>query len=225
MGLFHNQWSSKKFEYIMFRDFCILLYELKSRPIDIVTMKWSSIEYNERYGGYVCSYVPTKKKNTTNRNKAKSVQFISSKAMEIMQKYKGQSKYGYILPFEINNTREWDLNDVEQFHEHSKMWKVLQNMMGRFLERVGKKLGLPFKLTLYAFRRTAITHEIINNEMPINMIAKVAGTSTRMIESHYTNYLDALSHFRTQEQLDMAAEDVDKNNNKNPRKPKKSKRG
>jgi integrase len=145
--------------------------------------------------------------------------------MEIMLKYKERSKYGYILPFEINNMQEWDLDNVEQFNEHSRILGLLRNAVNDFLKRVGEKLNLPYKLTLYAFRRTAITHEIINNEMPVDMIAKVAGTSIGMIENHYTNYLDALSHFRTQEQLDMAAEDIDKNNNKNPRKPKKSKRG
>ena len=72
----------------------------------------------------------------------------------------------------------------------------MQGRINRFLHKVGDKLGLPFQLTTYAFRRTAITKALIDNEMPITMIAKIAGTSVGMIEHHYVNYLDALAAYQ-----------------------------
>lgn len=182
----------------LFRDFCILLYELKSRPMDIMKMTWDNIYFNPSYNRWTCTYIPSKKKNygLTREHDSNSlvIQFVSDKAMDIILKYKGQSEAGYILPFPHNN-RKWNLNIPEQYREYYMLQNKAQGRINRFLWKVGECLGLPYHLTLYAFRRSAITKAIIDNNMPVTMLAKIAGTSVGMIERHYTNYLDALAAY------------------------------
>lgn len=189
-----------KMEYYkeLYRDFCMLLYEMKSRPIDILRLHWDNIAYDEATGRFTCTYIPAKKKNygasSKHTSKALVIQYLSPKAVEIVLKYQGKSKGGYVFPFALNQTR-WNLNDPQQFHYHYYKGNHICGQINRFLHKVGQHLKVPFQLTLYAFRRTAITQAIIENKMPITMIAKVAGTSVEMIEAHYANYLHALAAY------------------------------
>ena len=182
----------------LYTDFCILLYEMKSRPIDIMKLRWDNITYDNHYKRWVCTYIPTKKKNYSlmreNDNSPLVVQFLTPKALEIILKYKAQSTQGYVLPF-AHNKKQWDLNNPEQYHSYYTQQNRAQGRINRFLWKVGDKLGLPYHLTLYAFRRTAITKAVTENKMPLTMIAKIAGTSVSMIERHYTNYLQALAAY------------------------------
>lgn len=183
----------------LYRDFCILLYEMKSRPIDIIKLHWDNLAFNERYQRWTCTYIPSKKKNYAfmreNDSNPLVVQFLTPRALEIIMKYKDRSVSGYVLPFSFNK-RKWDLENPEQYHTYYTQQNRMQGRINRFLHKVGDKLGLPFQLTTYAFRRTAITKALIDNEMPITMIAKIAGTSVGMIEHHYVNYLDALAAYQ-----------------------------
>lgn len=192
--------GGSKMEYYkeLYRDFCSLLYEMKSRPIDILRLHWDNIAYDNKNKRYVCSYIPAKKKNygksAKHTSKALSIQFLSPEAVKIINKYKGKSKGGYIFPFKLNETR-WNFNDPKQFHHHYYKGNHICGRINRFLHKVGDKLELPFKLTMYAFRRTSITQALIENKMPLYMIAQTAGTSIEMIEAHYTNYLHALASY------------------------------
>ena len=183
----------------LYRDFCILLYEMKSRPMDIMKLTWDNISFNEKYQRWTCTYIPSKKKNYAfmreNDSNPLVIQFLTKRAMEIILKYQGQSPTGYILPF-AHNKKKWDLNDPDQYHEYYTQQNRAQGRINRFLWKVGEHFGLPYHLTIYAFRRTAITKALIDNDMPITMLAKVAGTSVGMIEHHYTNYLDALAAYQ-----------------------------
>lgn len=189
-----------KMEYYkeLYRDFCMLLYEMKSRPIDILRLHWENIAYDEATGRFTCTYIPAKKKNygasSKHTSKALVIQYLSPKAVEIVLKYQGKSKGGYVFPFALNQTH-WNFNDPQQFHYHYYKGNHICGQINRFLHKVGQHLKVPFQLTLYAFRRTAITQAIIENKMPIAMIAKVAGTSVEMIEAHYANYLHALAAY------------------------------
>lgn len=190
-----------KMEYYkeLYRDFCMLLYEMKSRPIDILRLHWDNIAYDKATERFTCTYIPAKKKNygasSKHTSKALVIQYLSPKAVQIVLKYKGKSKGGYVFPFALNKTH-WNLNDPQQFHYHYYKGNHICGRINRFLHKVGECLKVPFQLTLYAFRRTAITHAIIENKMPITMIAKVAGTSVEMIEAHYANYLHALAAYQ-----------------------------
>lgn len=183
----------------LYRDFCILLYEMKSRPIDIMKLRWENIAFSQRYQRWTCTYIPGKKKNYAlireHDNNPLVVQFLSSKAMEIIMKYKDKSEHGYVLPF-AHNKKHWDLNDPKQYLSYYIQQNRAQGRINRFLWKVGAHFGLPYHLTLYAFRRTAITQAIIDNDMPLPMLAKVAGTSVSMIEHHYTNYLNVLAEYK-----------------------------
>ena len=182
----------------LYRDFCMLLYEMKSRPIDILRLHWENIAYDEAAGRYTCTYIPAKKKNygvsSKHTSKALIIQYLTTKAVEIVLKYQGKSKGGYVFPCALNQTH-WNLNDPQQFHYHYYKSNHICGQINRFLHNVGRHLNVPFQLTLYAFRRTAITHAIIENKMPIAMLAKTAGTSVEMIEAHYVNYLHALAAY------------------------------
>lgn len=182
----------------LYRDFCILLYEMKSRPIDILRLHWENIAYDESAKRFTCTYIPAKKKNygasSKHTSKALVIQYLTPKAVEIILKYQGKSKGGYVFPFALNQTK-WNLSDPTQFHYHYYKGNHICGQINRFLHKVGNVLGVPFQLTMYAFRRTAITQAIIDNKMPLPMIAKTAGTSVEMIEAHYANYLHALAAY------------------------------
>ena len=182
----------------MYRDFCVLLYEMKSRPIDIVKLHWDNIAYDEVTEKYTCTYVPAKKKNYGRGGQCSAnplvIQYLTPKALDIVMKYKGISGGGYVFPFGLNK-KKWNLDNPEQFRTHYNQANRLQGRINRFLHKVGKHLELPFQLTLYAFRRTSITQAIIDNKIPLPIIAKIAGTSVDMIDKHYANYLHALATY------------------------------
>lgn len=196
------KWNGGKYsaDYIkeLYRDFAILLYEMKSRPIDILRLHWDSITYDPNTKRYTCVYVPAKKKNygasAKHTASALAMQYLSPKAEEIVLKYKGKSKGGYVFPFALNQKRH-NFDDPDQFYHHYIKGNRVCGSINHFLHKVGKMLQLPFQLTLYAFRRTAITAAITENKIPLMMLAKMAGTSVEMIEAHYTNHLHALSAY------------------------------
>ena len=193
----HGGVKMRKFKEL-YRDFCILLYELKSRPIDVLRLHWNNIAYDNNTGRFSCTYIPAKKKNygasSRHTSKALVIQYLSEDAKRIILKYQGQSKGGYIFPFAVNE-RQWNFDNPEDFHAHYYKGNHTCGRINKFLHKAGEKMGLPFQLTLYAFRRSAITHAIIENKMPLAMIAKTAGTSIQMIEEHYANYLHALASY------------------------------
>lgn len=182
----------------LYRDFCVLLYEMKSRPIDIIKLHWDNIAYDKSTKKFTCTYIPAKKKNYGVNGKQTSnplvIQYLTPKAVEIIMKYKGKSAGGYVFPFSLNKKR-WNLDIAEEFRTHYNQANKLQGRINRFLHKVGKHLELPFQLTLYAFRRTSITQAIIDNKIPLPIIAKLAGTSVDMIDKHYANYLHALAAY------------------------------
>lgn len=182
----------------LYRDFCMLLYEMKSRPIDILRLHWDNIAFDPHSGKYTCAYIPAKKKNygasSKHTSKALAIQYLSDKAVEIIMKYKDKSKGGYVFPFALND-RKWDFNIPGEYHYHYYKGNHICGRINNFLHEIGKALKLPFTLTLYVFRRTAITQAIIDNKIPLAMIAKIAGTSLEMLEAHYTNHLHALAAY------------------------------
>lgn len=192
-GLYGDVWHKE-----LYRDFCILLYEMKSRPIDIAKMHSDNIALDHRNNRFTCTYIPSKKKNymrTSRHGKNPLViQTLSPKALEIINKYKGKSKGGYIIPFEFNN-KKWNLSDAKQFNQFYIRQNKICGRINVMLSKIGKQMGLPFSLSLYVFRRTAITQAIIENKIPLPILAKIAGTSVDMIDKHYANYLQALEAY------------------------------
>lgn len=182
----------------LYRDFALLLYELKSRPADIMKLHWDNIALDKHTGRYTLAYIPAKKKNygksARHTMSALVVQYLSDEALGIMNKYKGKSVAGYVFPFPINQ-RKWNLDKPEEYHHYYYKSNHVHGAINKFLRRVGKAIGVPFDLTLYAFRRSAITHAIMDNKLPVAVIAKMAGTSIPMIEMHYANYLHTMAAY------------------------------
>lgn len=174
----------------LYRDFCRLLYLLKSRPIDVLQLHSVNIAVNPENGRTLCSYIPAKKRNQG----TVAVQYLFQEAIDLIGKYAGKSKGGYVLPFKLNQ-RRWNLDNAAQFEEHYREARNQLASINRFLSLVGRRLGLPFPLTLYCIRRSAISHAIIENRIPLPLLAKMAGTSVRMIELHYANYLHTLEEY------------------------------
>lgn len=182
----------------LYRDFALLLYEIKSRPIDVLKLHWDNIALDPTTGRYTLTYIPAKKKNyaanTRLKNNALVVQYLSQEAVRIVFKYRGKSKGGYIFPFKLNQKR-WNLDIPEDYHYHYYQANHIFAKINKFLRRAGKQLNVPFDLTLYAFRRSAITHAIVENKIPLLILAKIAGTSVNMIQKHYANYLHTLAAY------------------------------
>lgn len=177
----------------LYLDFCIFLYELKSRPIDVLKLHEENFALDPISNRLMCSYLPAKKRNQEPR-KAMVMQFLSPEAERIYHKYKGKSKAGYVFPF-IMNEKRWNLNNDRDYHQYYKSARNILWRIDKFLHKVGEVMELPFSFTLYVIRRSAITHAIIENKIPLLILAKMAGTSVRMIEIHYTNYLHTLAKY------------------------------
>lgn len=192
------QISNKEWRFReMYRDFCILLYEMKSRPIDIIKLHWDNIAYDKKNKRMTCTYIPAKKKNHgqgSGKANPLVIQYLTPKAVEIVNKYQAKSAGGYVFPFDFCN-KKWDLNNPEEFRAHYVLANKLEGKINRFVHKISARLGFPFRATLYTFRRSAITHAIMENNIPLPMIAKIAGTSVEMIDKHYANYLHALAAY------------------------------
>ena len=161
----------------LYRDFCILLYELKSRPCDILKLHSSNIE------GNVACYWATKKKNYEEG-------FIRTpltpKAKEIITKYKGQSSKGYIFPFALNEY-EWNFKDAVSYNKWNNKKQYTLERINAFLKKAAVVLGAD-KLTNYTFRHSTFTHKILKGEN-VMQLSKEGGTSVEMLEKHYFNHL------------------------------------
>jgi integrase len=167
----------------LYRDFCIFMYESKMRPCDVI-----KLHLNDVYDNRII-HLPKKKSNYLNANKAVVNAPLTDKAKEIIEKYKGQSTGGYVLPFAMNR-QNYDLSNSDSFYK----WRARKDKtIGRIDDFLHKVQGImKFKgidsLTTYAFRRTTLSHEIKANNKSLMTIAKEAGTSISMLEGYYFNH-------------------------------------
>lgn len=168
----------------MYLDTARLMYLLMSRPADVVTMRWDMVE--EKGGKKFLCYIPYKKRCYVNAHDHIVRMPICDEAMEIMERYRGRSRTGCILPFP-DNDRSYDPDTPQGAMEWGKAIGRSIRKVDVFLKHVGRHLGLRWSLSLYAFRRSAITHSI-EGGMGIMKVAKRAGTGLAMIDKKY--YID-----------------------------------
>ena len=173
----------------LYRDFCRLIYELNSRPADIVALRYKKhITYSKYHKCNVYIYFPQKKKNQAS---TPTITKVTPNAQKIMDKYKEKSIENYVLPLPMNN-QKWDVeNDYKQFEKYNNRANKFKEEVNYFLHEIGNKLHLPFTLTSYAFRRSTITHSVIKGD-DIKEVAQAAGTSPKMIDIHYLNKFQAV---------------------------------
>lgn len=164
----------------LYLDTALLMYYTNSRPADVLLFRSDMLKTLEN-GVTVLTYIPYKKRGY---NVTEIVELpLPQQALEIINRYKGKSTGGYLLPFPMNETR-WDLTTVEG----NKKWRSASNAtlgnINAHLKKVGNKIGLNFPLSLYAFRRSAIT-TTVNLCGNIALVAKRSGTSVKMVSKHY----------------------------------------
>lgn len=171
-----------KFLNELYKDFCIFLYESKSRPVDVIGIKESDIKVKN--GKKYWAYIPEKKKNSRSTKTVYAP--LNEKALSIIEKYRGQSKEGYAFPFAMNN-RVWDKTDTQSWNKWSRNKDATCQGINRWLKKVQETLGIGFNLILYTFRTSALTHACGEDDRNLLRIALEAGTSVEMLEKHYVS--------------------------------------
>lgn len=173
----------RKFLVELYRDTVLLMYYTKARPADVI--QWHSVNnYDDENKRIV--YTPHKLRNRVKDNTPETVVNLNTAALSIINKYKGMSKGGYLLPLPINETN-WGLLDGDVFASWEIRRKNTVQHINGWLERIKKALNLNTpELTMYTFRHSAITHALNNGEN-VFAVAMTAGTSVAMIEKHYYN--------------------------------------
>ena len=159
-------------------DTVLLMYYTMSRPADIIRMK-----YNENYDQdtHQITYKPYKLRN---RDAKQVVVPINKKAVKIIEKYKGQSKYGYILPLPIN------CKEYKDFDSWEIARKNTVQAINKYLGRIKDKMNLDVPcLHMYIFRHSAITNTL-HAGLNVTTVARWAGTSIEMIDKHYLSNVD-----------------------------------
>lgn len=167
-------------------DICLFMYYTLSRPADVIRMKWIK-NYTEDtktliYGVYKLRY--KKRQHIVKIG-------LPKKAVEIIEKYKGQNKHGYIFPLPINET-DWDslTNWINTGREYQLKWDAKRNhtigAINKYLKKIQEveRFNVP-KLNLYVLRHSAITHAIRQHNMNTQIVADIAGTSVDKIMKHY----------------------------------------
>lgn len=151
----------------IYYDFCVFMFHSFFAPCDVIKAKWRDIT---RKGT-----IAVRRKKTH-----RPVEVPVTPVMRhIIDKYKGQSKDGYIFPI-MDDEKE------KKYTTKDYTFKKFREFLNKWLKAVGKELNLCFDLYAYVFRHTAIT-VAIDHGLSVSYIANAAGTSVEMIQQHYYN--------------------------------------
>lgn len=167
----------------LYHDVCMFLYEVKTRPVDFIRAHTDNIVTMN--GKTYYKYVAEKKKNHKNRDKVVNAE-LSEKALQIIAKYKGKSSKGYIFPFSLNEY-DWDYTNAQSWNKWNNRKNRALEMVRVWLKKVQKVLKLDFDLTLYTFRRSALSHACMADGANLMRIALNGGTSVDMLQKHYVS--------------------------------------
>ena len=167
----------------LYKDAVLLMYYTKSRPTDVIGFTWAG-NYDEDSNTLV--YTPRKlayRPDANGKTKVVTIQ-LPQQAVEIINRYKGQSKGGYLLPLPMN---EIGWNVVTDFNSWNIRVKNVEQRINKLLKKIATALQLAVSdLSMYDFRPSAITHALNAGENPF-AVAQMAGTSVAKIEQHYYN--------------------------------------
>lgn len=162
-------------------DTVLLMYYTASRPADVIQWDWV---HNYYEATRQITYIPHKLRN---RGGKRVTINLCPQAIDIIEKYRGQSKGGYILPLPMNDTGWGELDGETYKIWESRRSRTLQSI-NLWLRRIAQALNLDVKkLTMYVFRHTSITHCINRYNMNVMKVAAMAGTSVAIINKHYYN--------------------------------------
>ena len=171
----------------LYKDTCLLMWGGFSRPIDVIS--WETCNVVNENGNTYIVYIPRKKANNKDIENNRTKVQLGARCKAIIEKYKGQSNGGYLLPYSINN-KCWNMDNAKECHTRLNNCDKAEGRVNKWLKKVAKHLNITLEnnapLTMYTFRHTAITNAIDKGFSPM-VVAKLAGTSVAMIEKTYYN--------------------------------------
>lgn len=176
----------------LYLDACILMYYTLSRDMDVLSFRADMIKTDPDGRKYLI-YIPLKKRNYPDATKHTVKLLLCDQALAIIEKYKGQSKGGYLLPFKMND-QEWDISDPKQFKNRKNRLSKAMQCVNKHLKKIAEEAQIDGCLTMYWFRRSVITHLAMKG-CSLHAIAKQAGTSLKMLADHYLKDLETVSLF------------------------------
>lgn len=156
----------------MYKDVCMLIFEMGVRPVDVITLNINNII--EKNGIKYYKYIPEKQKN---RNCYKEIP-INKTALSIIDKYT-PNNIGFVLPFVCN----------KYYYDFEKRYEKGNRAIGqinRFLTKAANYLGIEENITTYSFRRGKI-NKLLSDGTPIAQVAALNSTSVDMVSRHYAN--------------------------------------
>lgn len=169
----------------LYRDAVMFMYHTLSRPADVMRFETRNVTFDGKNA--ILTYLPYKKRLTPNPVRHTVITRLNAPAMEIMERYKGESDTGTLFPF---NMGKHDISTPEGSRAWELKKKCVSYAINAFLHEIGKRMRLPFRLHMYVFRASAISHIIDRgNDNPLR-IAAMAGTSVAMLENHYYRVSD-----------------------------------
>lgn len=163
----------------LYLDTCFLMYKELSRPRDIIDMRIEDIITIN--GQLYWKYCPKKLSNHEFKNASKkdAAVEIHKDCIQIIQKYKGSRKNGYLLPFNINQKAETKNRDTDVMHVREKIRQFMLEIDKYYNWQIAN-------LSMYNLRHTVITNAIIGG-MSTKEIADNAKTSMLQIEYTYSD--------------------------------------
>ena len=168
----------------LYYDTLLLLYHTASRPIDVISMKIEDINIDDDNIPY-WEYIAHKLTNYKIKELEETPQIpLPPEAMKIIEKYKGNRKKGYLLPF--------DCNTKDNYVKDTRSWKTnhYSTNMGVLLQTIAKHYGWKKKngeaFTSYSMRKTKLTH-MRNDKFSYDNIAYIAQTSEKELKKVYVN--------------------------------------
>lgn len=158
----------------LYRDFCVFLLFTGQSPCDAISLKYSDIQKIDGVAHFVF-----KRRKISEKQVVPCSVPINGVMEKIMQRWKRESRDGYIFP--IRNKRKLETQttnngDIKHFISRINLW----------LKKLGVLLECDFPLHLYTFRHTAITN-YISKDVPIIYVANMMGTSVDNCEKIYYN--------------------------------------
>lgn len=167
----------------LYYDTLLLLYYTASRPIDVISMKIEDVEYDDEENILCWEYSAHKLKNLHARDGIETPQIpLPPETMDIIKKYKGNRKKGYLLPFTCNLNNAITCRSQQTNHYSTDMGCLLQAIAKHYNWK--QKEGKVF--TAYSIRKTRLTH-MKGENMDYDNIAYIAQTSEKELRKVYVD--------------------------------------
>lgn len=173
MGLKESELPKSKLSKL-YHDFCVFIFYTCQSTCDALSLRYDDIQNINGRDHFVF-----KRRKIAEKQSTDCLVPINSVMREIMDRYKGQSRDGYIFP--VRSRQRMDANvvnngDIKHFISRLNIW----------LKKLSPSIGCPFNLHSYVFRHTGITHYISKGVSHV-YVANLAGTSVKNIEQIYYN--------------------------------------